>query len=235
MIRAFVFQGRTLRYELQRKDVKNINLRIKADGSISVSAHPRVPECVIEEFVESKAEYICRALDRFGAMARKETPLTYSDGDEDTLLGVTVVFRVRQGSKNAIEQIENEIVFTVRDLDDREQRRLMWERWRRERCHQTVRELCERVYPTFAPLGIDYPTVRFRQMRSRWGSCHVQKKILTFNEALIEAPIESIEYVIWHEFVHFLHPDHSSRFYETLASFLPDWKARRERLNQKNG
>jgi len=36
--------------------------------------------------------------------------------------------------------------------------------------------------------------------------------------------------VVYHEFVHFLHPDHSKRFYDTLSRLLPDWKERKETL-----
>lgn len=38
MTRTVILGGRKIRYELQRKKVKNVNLRIRADGSVSVSA-----------------------------------------------------------------------------------------------------------------------------------------------------------------------------------------------------
>ena len=35
-----------------------------------------------------------------------------------------------------------------------------------------------------------------------------------------------IEYI----FVHFMHPYHSTKFYEMLATMMPDWKARKKHL-----
>ncbi len=52
-------------YSLQYKKVKNINLRIKPDGTVYVSANKGVPQKVIDEFVMSKADFIQKALDRY--------------------------------------------------------------------------------------------------------------------------------------------------------------------------
>ena len=43
-----------IEYTLERKKVKNINLRIKNDGRVYVSAAPVVPLSVIEKFVTEK-------------------------------------------------------------------------------------------------------------------------------------------------------------------------------------
>ena len=65
MIKTINLNGREISYNLERKNVKNINLRIKADQSIYVSASVRVSDSVIEEFLRSKAEYVLRALDHY--------------------------------------------------------------------------------------------------------------------------------------------------------------------------
>jgi predicted metal-dependent hydrolase len=70
-------------------------------------------------------------------------------------------------------------------------------------------------------------------MVSRWGSCQPRENILCFNTALIEAPVECIEYVVAHEFTHFLEANHSKSFYNKLEKIIPDWKQRRNILNNK--
>ncbi|MFR4476737.1 MAG: M48 family metallopeptidase [Ruminococcus callidus] len=42
--------------------------------------------------------------------------------------------------------------------------------------------------------------------------------MLTFNLRLLAAPVRCIEYVVIHEFTHFLHPDHSPAFYAEIAA-----------------
>ena len=101
-----------------------------------------------------------------------------------------------------------------------------------EEIRDVILALCERVYPYYECLGIKYPQIKFRKMVSRWGSCHPGKGILTFNINLMYAPKECIEYVVLHEFTHFLQANHSSRFYEELKKVCPDWKACKNRLKE---
>ena len=65
MIRSVKFNDNTIEYELQRKRVKNINLRVKSDGSVVVSANNRVSAQYIDSFVESKGEFILKAINGF--------------------------------------------------------------------------------------------------------------------------------------------------------------------------
>ena len=69
-------------------------------------------------------------------------------------------------------------------------------------------------------------------MTSRWGSCQTVKGIITLNSKLIEKPLRCIEYVVLHEFAHFIHPNHSKEFYDFVASLMPDWKERKIELEK---
>lgn len=50
--------GTTFSYTLVRKQVKNINMRIKSDGSVWVSANALIPKKDIDNFVLGKFEWI---------------------------------------------------------------------------------------------------------------------------------------------------------------------------------
>jgi len=180
MIREIKLNNTVIQYDLQCKKVKNINLRIKPDGSIHVSANKRVSQKVIDEFIISKADFILRALERYKNMPAKELKQYYS---EDEL-------------------------------------------------KELILRLCDKAYPYYEKCGIKYPKIKFRKMVSQWGSCHSQKGILTFNTNLMFAPTECIEYVMWHEFTHFLQPNHSRKFYDELAKVYPDWKECRIKLKE---
>lgn len=108
---------------------------------------------------------------------------------------------------------------------------------KQSRKHPTVDKIeatCENVYPKFKKYGVTYPQLKFRNMVSRWGSCQPKRGSLTFNISLVEAPMSCIEYVVTHEFTHFLHPNHSKNFYQTLSMFMPDWQDRKNILERNN-
>jgi predicted metal-dependent hydrolase len=54
-------------------------------------------------------------------------------------------------------------------------------------------------------MGVPVPEVKVRSMTSRWGSCKPSAKRVTFACQLMEAPLPCVEYVVWHELVHFIH------------------------------
>ena len=47
---------------------------------------------------------------------------------------------------------------------------------------------------------------------------------------MIAAKREAIEYVALHEFAHFIHPNHSKDFYNLVENLMPDWKERKQML-----
>ena len=104
-------------------------------------------------------------------------------------------------------------------------------------CHRSL------VIPRFSALTmtdeqrrfVTSPTaIRIHPMKTRWGSCNVKKGTLNFNLYLIDQPLECIEYVVMHEFAHFIQPDHSPAYHALMTTLMPDWKARKAKLNAKN-
>ncbi len=177
MVKEIYLKGKRVEYELVYKNVKNLNLRIKPDGKVTVSVNRRVTVAAVEEFMQKKAQFILKAITTCRA---KPEP--------------------------------SEAHFSPEEIKP------------------AVLEMCARVYPYFEKLGVEYPEIRFRSMVSRWGSCNPSKKVLTFNTKLMYAPRECVEYVVMHEFCHFLQANHSKKFYAELEKICPDWKTKRKIL-----
>ena len=78
----------------------------------------------------------------------------------------------------------------------------------------------------------DIKSVKIRQMKTRWGSCNPYKSYINLNIELIKKPKACIEYVVFHELAHLLCPNHSKKFYDYLALYMPDWQKRKEILER---
>ena len=181
--------GRSIPYELERKSVKKINLRIRPDGTIYVSASSRHTMKQIEDLFLSNERIILESLEK--AEKRKQMAS-----------GIERMSRAKEG----------------------------------EQCKRVVEAFCAKYYPPFAAAcGGEMPEIRYRRMKSRWGSCAPSTKVLTFNTRLAYAPEECVEYVVVHEFCHFLYSNHSARFYAVVEAILPDWKNRRDELRKYEG
>ena len=180
---------KNIKYILERKQVKNINMRVRSDGSVRVSAGPWADASQIDDFVLSKAEFILKAMKRFENMSEAEEKY------QEELV------KAKAGRESLLADVS---LFT---------------------------EILDEFYPLFVPYGVKKPKLRVRTMKSCWGSCLVNKGIITLNRKLLMKPRECIEYVVVHELCHFIHPNHSKQFYGFMEQFMPDWKERKARLN----
>ena len=86
------------------------------------------------------------------------------------------------------------------------------------------------VYPLVEPLGVAFPVLKLRLLKSQWGNCHWNRGYITLNTALARCPEELRDYVALHELLHFLHHDHGSGFYAKMDALMPDWRTRRQAL-----
>jgi predicted metal-dependent hydrolase len=68
-------------------------------------------------------------------------------------------------------------------------------------------------------------------MPRRWGSFSRTGRIL-LNPDLIRAPVACIDYVITHEMIHLIHPNHGPDFYDLLETLMPDWRVRKQKLER---
>ena len=78
-------------------------------------------------------------------------------------------------------------------------------------------------------LGVSVPQIHLRQMRSKWASISTAGR-LTLNTDLLVLPRSLGEYVIVHELVHLLAPNHGRVFKSFLYAYLPDWEERQQQL-----
>ena len=169
-------------FELTLKKIKRINLRVRADGSVAVSAPRRTPLEQIDRFVAEHADWVQKAKQRQQNRTPQSTLPVYDD--ESAL----VVFQ----------------------------------------------PVLDRLYPLVADSAPVKPVLKVRQMKSRWGSCHPTKQVITLNKQLLGKPLAALEYVVLHELVHLLHPNHQAGFHAEMARLMPDYRSRRAMLNQHN-
>lgn len=167
-------------YTLERKQVKNINLRLKPDGSVWASAPRRASAAAVDAFVAGRAGWI----------ARQQAAL-----------------RARSAARAA------------EPLPDPQQALALFE------------QVSARFFPLFRDvLQGQPPELRVRAMTSRWGVCNPARRRITLALRLAAQPPELIEYVLLHEYCHFVHPDHQAGFWALLERYMPDARARRRAL-----
>ncbi len=66
----------------------------------------------------------------------------------------------------------------------------------------------------------------------KWEFCNRTTGHIWFNVELTKKHPDSLEYIVVHEMTHLIERNPGERFTKIMDGFMPDWRARREQLNQ---
>lgn len=88
---------------------------------------------------------------------------------------------------------------------------------------EAVQFISERVKFWSEQMGLTPSQLKFREQRTRWGSCSTQKTI-NLNWRLIVFGPEIIDYVIVHELAHLQHMNHSDRFWSLVEKYIANYR-----------
>lgn len=80
-----------------------------------------------------------------------------------------------------------------------------------------------------ARIGVRVTRIQVRDLRAKWASMSTAGN-LTLSRELLALPRELGEYVIVHELVHLLAPNHGKVFKSFMLAYLPDWEERGQAL-----
>lgn len=213
---------------VQRKNIKSIHLSVyPPQGTVKISAPLGTSESYIKNFALSKWTWITEKrteiLDSYKENKEKE----YVSGECHLLFDTE--YRLFVGvNPNEIESVCIEGDYLKISVKKRENIKAVLDSFYKAQLKERVERLINKWE---AILKVHCECVKYRTMKTRWGSCIPAKKSITFNINLAQKDIECVEYVVVHELIHLIEPTHSTEFYKILENNIPNWKQLRERMN----
>jgi predicted metal-dependent hydrolase len=221
-------------YFLTRKKVKNINLNVKADGRIFVSADSSISKEVVDRFITKKSRWITRHVDAFEKT--KELffpPKEYVSGENYNYLGKSYRLKILQAEKERVELDSGYLKIYVKDKSNLEKKKALVTKWYKDQIQSVITKAFAETCKKYENLFAGPYSLRIRIMKTRWGTCNTKSSTITLNSNLIFAPEYCIEYVVLHELCHFKFQNHSKKFFELLENQMPDWELRKKILDEE--
>ena len=146
----FCFHNRKIEYIFERKDVKNINVRIKNDGSMHVSAPLHVPFSVVETFLYSKGSNISQILDKMKKQTLyNEQFCQYKDGMEIPFYGKKIRISLMKGEQNKIYLQGSTLFIKMKDMENENLRRNLVISWYRNEARKEFKRTVENMQSLF--------------------------------------------------------------------------------------
>ncbi len=102
------------------------------------------------------------------------------------------------------------------------------QKWLSEQARQ---HLLPWLAQTAEELGLTYTKACIRAQKTRWGSCSAAK-VINLNRNLLFLPPPLVRYLLVHELSHIRHMNHSSRFWQQVSKYEPDYRRLDAELGQ---
>lgn len=223
-----------IKFYIERKNVKNVNLTVRITGEIIVTAKEEVPLDFITRFVEKKASWIIKQLKYFKTHEPENTSSKeLVSGETIKYLGKQYRLKIEENSEEQVKYFRGYIYLYVKEKGNYRRKEELLNNWIDFKCKEVFYEMFSKVYPKLSKYKIPNAKITIRKMKTRWGSCLVDKKTIILNRDLIKAPKYCIEYVILHELIHLMYKEHNNEFYDFLYTLMPDWKERKRILDEE--
>jgi len=212
---------------VEKKRIKNMYIRVAADGGVKITAPLRAPDEAIRAFAASRAAWIEKQKQRLAAQgARAE--LLYESGEECLVWGARYRLFVEHSLKSGVRVEGENVVLSVPEGSSAARRAEMMDGFYRALLNGAIPPLLESYGRV---VGARAASWRIRDMKTRWGSCNARERRVCLNLRLAKLPPECLEYVLVHELAHLLERGHNHRFWAYMDRFYPNWRAVRARLN----
>lgn len=226
------YGAREIELIIIRRPRKTLEIAVEPDARIVVTAPMSASHEAIAAKVRKRARWI-RRQQRFFTQYLPRTPeRNFVPGETHLYLGRQYRLKVVQQAKSRVTLKHGFLVVHSRTPGDPEQTRRLVQTWYSARARSKFLERLELCLLRFVDEEKFRPkSLIIRQLRQRWGSMSPARRLL-LNRRLIEAPTESIDYVITHELCHIAEPNHGPRFFDLLNRILPDWPKRKARLER---
>jgi predicted metal-dependent hydrolase len=207
------------------KNIKYANIKIKPSLEIIVTVPVDTEPVKIDSLLNKRSSWIKKQLNYF--LQHQPHTREYVSGETIQFLGKNYRLKIIESTEEKVRLSGGYVNVWIKNSADYQGKKQLIDAWFREKAEFHF----SKALNTYSRLvGMRVNKVSIRQMKTRWGSCSPKKSYINLNLELIKKSSDAIEYVILHELTHLIHYNHTRAFYDYMTLHMPDWKIRKERL-----
>ncbi|SDA93077.1 hypothetical protein SAMN03080617_03680 [Algoriphagus alkaliphilus] len=220
-----------LSIDVVRKDIKNMHLAVyPPTGRVRIAAPLRVNDEAVRLFAISKISWIRKNQRSFESQDR-QVPRQFKERESHYFQGKRYLLRIieQEAPPKVVFKTKTYIDLYVRPNSSIEQRQIIINQWYRAELKKLIPPIIDKWEKK---MGVTVDDWQVKQMKTKWGTCNIEKKRIWINLELAKKPILCVEYIVVHEMIHLLERKHNDRFLSLMEKFMPQWKFYKEELNR---
>jgi predicted metal-dependent hydrolase len=215
--------GDQLHYQLERRQRRTVGLKITQTGLV-IHAPKRISQSQLEDIIVQKADWVLRKL--ASVTANRIPEIQWQHGEQLLFLGNAMTLTIEHNARSKAVEYEPGVLQLAMPNQDEMLIARKVVQWYKK---QAITDFTRRLEIFSSKLGVKFTSLTLSNAASRWGSCNSKKEI-RLNWRLLQAPPHIINYVVCHELAHIKEMNHSAKFWATVASIFPDYKAAEKEL-----
>jgi len=214
---------------LTRKRVKNVHLTVHPpDGRVTLVTPPTTRTEVARAYAISRLGWIRQQQRSFAGQAREQAR-QFVTRESHQLWGRRYLMTVTEADvKPHVKLDHRRIHLVVRPGADQVKKAEVIHDWHKALLHA---ELPGLIAQWERKLGVKVNGYYLQRMKTKWGSCNHRAGNIRLNTELVKKPKDLLEYVVVHEMLHLLAPNHDEQFVAVLDQHYPSWREARAELN----
>lgn len=212
------------------KDIKNMHISVyPPEGRVRVAAPENTSEDTVRLAIVQRLPWIKRQREEL-QLAERQTKREMESGETHYVWGQRYRLDVSRTSGNHHVEIKGQALWVVTpEGSDADEKRATLDRWYRREVKAAIPPLLAKWQPI---VGAKADKIVVRRMKTKWGTCIAGSKTIWLNPELAKKNPRCLEYIVVHELTHLHERTHNERFVAMMDEFLPDWRARRDELNE---
>lgn len=207
---------------------KTIQLTVDRGGDLVLCAPEGTSKEVLETFVREKEFWLYTKLAEKEALQKPTTRKEFVSGEGFPYLGRTYRLLLVDDQDSPLK-LDHGRFRLLRAESLRGQEHFI--QWYTAHARSW---LARRVERYAGRIGAKPTGFEIRDLGFRWGSC-TERGTVNFHWATVLLPPHTIDYILVHELVHLLEPNHTPDFWQRIERVLPDYEERKRWLAELGG
>ncbi len=208
---------------IERSNRKTLSLSVMKDGAVCVKAPLNMKDETISKFVFEKQDWIKSKLSVI-----KQTKNKFAEViDLQKFLIYGNSYSLKYSNEKKIKTSDNfEILIPTKITNEKLLKSI--KAWYKKAAGSV---LSDRILFIGNKIGLLPKEIKIGDSKGRWGSCSSSGTII-LNFRVLMLPPAIIDYVLIHELCHLKEMNHSKRFWELVAKFLPTFDKAKKAIKE---
>ena len=210
----------------KRSLAKSVSLKIAPDGQIQITMPPYAPLLTAKALIKTSRKQIRELVSQY------REKLSYTKNQQ---IGKSHNLLIQTTTKpSSVKIVGTQILTEINEAESVES--AANQQLIRSKILIALRKEAKSYLPRRLSFlaeehGFSFARSKITHSSSRWGSCSSSGTI-SLNIGMMNLPFELIDYVIIHELCHTRHMNHSTKFWDEVYKFDPQYKMHRNELKK---